>query len=252
MIAPTGTISMLADTTSGIEPIFSLVTKRRTFFEDDKRNKPTKELYMVDQVFEEELTKWLKMVKKVEMVEKDGILILKLSSHSNHSDHSLILQHVAEYGLSAVQGLPDWFYKVFVTTHQIAPEWHVKIQAAWQKYFDNSISKTINFPHEATPDDVEKAYMLAWELGCKGITIYRDGSKKDQVLNLVRSKKQETESKEQKTENRELIDYPSSIIHHPLRPGTGSADICPECGAAVIAENGCVTCHSCGWSKCSV
>ena len=67
--------------------------------------------------------------------------------------------------------------------------------------------------------------MLAWKLGCKGITIYRDGSKKDQVLNLANSS---------------------------LRPGSGMADICPECGAAVIAENGCVTCHSCGWSKCSV
>ena len=205
MIAPTGTISMLADTTSGIEPIFSLVTKRRTFFEDDKRNKPTKELYMVDPVFEQELGKYLKTQSSKNLQE--------------------VVETVADQGLSAVQGLPGWFYKVFVTTHQIAPEWHVKIQAAWQKYFDNSISKTINFPYNATPDDVEKAYMLAWKLGCKGITIYRDGSKKDQVLNLANSS---------------------------LRPGSGMADICPECGAAVIAENGCVTCHSCGWSKCSV
>ena len=205
MIAPTGTISMLADTTSGIEPIFSLVTKRRTFFEDDKRNKPTKELYMVDPVFEQELGKYLKTQSSKNLQE--------------------VVETVADQGLSAVQGLPGRFYKVFVTTHQIAPEWHVKIQAAWQKYFDNSISKTINFPYNATPDDVEKAYMLAWKLGCKGITIYRDGSKKDQVLNLANSS---------------------------LRPGSGMADICPECGAAVIAENGCVTCHSCGWSKCSV
>jgi len=156
MIAPTGTISMLADTTSGIEPIFSLVTKRRTFFEDDKRNKPTKELYMVDQVFEQELEKYLKT--------QSPKLKTKSQSLKNLQE---VVEVVADQGLSAVQGLPDWFYKVFVTTHQIAPEWHVRIQAAWQKYFDNSISKTINFPHDATPDDVEKAYLLAWKLGAE-------------------------------------------------------------------------------------
>ncbi len=196
MIAPTGTTAMLADTTSGIEPIFSLVTKRKTFFEGDRKNRPTEELYMVDPVFETELAKITK-----------------------NSENHEILKQVAEDGLNSVKGLPDWFYQVFVTTHDIAPDWHVKIQAAWQKHFDNSISKTINFPHSATPGDVEKAYMLAWKLGCKGITIYRDGSKKDQVLNLV-----------------------------ALRPGSGPAAVCPDCGAAVIAENGCVTCHSCGWS----
>ena len=223
MIAPTGTTAMLADTTSGIEPIFSLVTKRKTFFEGDRKNRPTEELYMIDPVFEEELKKWLQMAKMVEMVKKNQTLIINSSSHSSHSSHSLLLNHIAEYGLNSVKGLPDWFYKVFVTTHDIAPDWHVKIQAAWQKHFDNSISKTINFPHGATVADVEKAYLLAWKLGCKGITIYRDGSKKDQVLNLV-----------------------------ALRPGSGPAAVCPECAAAVISENGCVTCHSCGWSKCAV
>jgi len=251
MIAPTGTISMLADTTSGIEPIFSLVTKRKTFFEDDKRNKPTKELYMVDTVFEEELIKWLKMAGMVEMAKEGEQLVIKKSHHLNNLNHLTILEHIAEYGLSAVQGLPDWFYKVFVTTHQIAPDWHVKIQAAWQKYFDNSISKTINFPHDATPDDVEKAYLLAWKLGCKGITIYRDGSKKDQVLNLAKDDKNRLTGQQV---NRLESPQPVSLLAFQpaaLRPGSGMADICPECGAAVIAENGCVTCHSCGWSKCS-
>ncbi|MBI5356613.1 ribonucleoside reductase class II [Candidatus Collierbacteria bacterium] len=266
MIAPTGTISMLADTTSGIEPIFSLVTKRKTFFEDDKRNKPTKELYMVDQMFEEELTFWLKKQTDSQIASllscylDENKKVQSGSKITRYQDNKitikkLIIEQIAEYGLTSVKGLPDWFYDVFVTTHQIAPDWHVKIQAAWQKYFDNSISKTINFPHDATPDDVEKAYLLAWKLGCKGITIYRDGSKKDQVLNLA------TENRKQKTENNEEEIHPSSrraeplggaIIHHPLRPGSGQAAVCPECGAAVIAENGCVTCHSCGWSKCAI
>lgn len=214
MIAPTGTISMLANTTSGIEPIFSLVTKRKTFFEDDRKNKPTEELYMVDSAFEGELRTWLQAVKMGKMV-------------------STILEQVAENGLKSVENLPSWFYDVFVTAHDIAPSWHIKIQAAWQKHFDNSISKTINFSHSATVDDIERAYIKAWKLGCKGITIYRDGSKKDQVLSLA---KQDSKAAQ-----------PSS-----LRPGSGPSDICPECGAAIIAENGCVTCHSCGWSKCTV
>lgn len=216
MIAPTGTISMLADTTSGIEPIFSLVTKRKTFFEGDKGNHPTEELYMVDQIFEQEIAKI-----------------------TNSNERHELLARVAEEGLNSVKGLPAWIYDVFVTSHDIAPEWHVKIQAAWQKHFDNSISKTINFPHSATADDVERAYLLAWKLGCKGITIYRDGSKKDQVLNMATSRISE-------------VTQESHIHNEPGKPGTGPSIICPECGAAVIAENGCTTCHSCGWSKCSL
>ncbi|MBI2310138.1 adenosylcobalamin-dependent ribonucleoside-diphosphate reductase [Candidatus Collierbacteria bacterium] len=255
MIAPTGTTAMLADTTSGIEPIFSLVTKRRTFFEDDRKNRPTKEIYMVDPVFEEELKRVIsensensesRNVRKSEnqKIRSSDFPILRLSDLSETPSFPSVLKHVAEYGLKSIEGLPGWFYKIFVTTHEISPSWHVKIQAAWQKHFDNSISKTINFPHNTTVEDVEKAYILAWKLGCKGITIYRDGSKKDQVLNLAK----DTMTNDQLR----MTNENSAIQHLPLRPGSGPAAVCPECGAAVIAENGCVTCHSCGWSKCSV
>jgi len=237
MIAPTGTTAMLADTTSGIEPIFSLVTKRKTFFEGDRKNRPTEELYMIDPVFEKELESYLS--SSLRGARRGGRRGNPRDRHAPPAAElamtkKTILKQVAEDGLTSVKSLPDWFYKVFVTTHDIAPEWHVKIQAAWQKHFDNSISKTINFPHHAAVADVEKAYMLAWKLGCKGITIYRDGSKKDQVLNLAKGSD------------------PFASHLEAGKPGMGVKDICPECGAAVISENGCVTCHSCGWSKCSI
>jgi ribonucleoside-diphosphate reductase alpha chain len=130
--------------------------------------------------------------------------------------------------LGDVVGLPKWVYKTYVTTHEIAPEWHVKIQAAWQKWIDNSVSKTINFSHEATVADVKDAYLSGWRLGLKGITIYRDGSKMDQVLNVA--------GKESKMSKDAAI----------------SKETCPECGGPCTFADGCVSCPNCGWSKCSM
>ena len=191
MIAPTGTISILANTSSGIEPVFSLVTIRRTFYEDDKSNHSTKEFLMVDPVFEE-----------------------YIGSRKN------ILDQVASGDYS---GLSVEEKRLFVTTHQISPSWHVKIQAAWQKYFDNSISKTVNFGHDATVDDVKETYMLAWKLGCKGVTIYRDGSKQDQVL----------------------VSNNQAPITNNQTDG-----VCPECGGKLHKQDGCSKCIDCGYSVC--
>lgn len=164
MIAPTGTISLFADCSSGIEPVFALETKRRTFYEDDRSNHSTKEMTIFDSVYQQ---------------------------YKNKYDQ-----------------------KVFVTAHEIDWQWHVKIQAAWQKYFDNSVSKTINLPHSATIEDVGKAYLLAWQLGCKGTTIYRDGSKQDQVLNVKEK--------------------------------------CLECEHELEFKEGCWHCVNCGYSRCSL
>jgi len=187
MIAPTGTTSILVSTSSGIEPVFSLVTKRRTFYEDDKRNHSTKELTIIDSVLEE-----------------------YLKSKYNKKDRKEIIRKISEGDKS---DLTKEERKLFVTTHDIEPEWHIKIQAAWQKYFDNSISKTINFSSSATVDEVGDAYMRAWKAGCKGITIYRDGSKQDQVL-------------------------------------VASGLVCPECGGRLVKAEGCAKCLDCGYSVC--
>lgn len=203
MVAPTGTISILADTSSGIEPVFSLVTKRRTFYEDDKSNHSTKELLMVDPVFEEYIGK-----------------------------RKNVLEEVANGDYSSLTSEEK---KLFVTTHKIAPEWHVKIQAAWQKYFDNSISKTVNFGHEATVEDVKTVYMQAWKLGCKGVTIYRDGSKGDQVLSTSQS-------------TSKIIDSASPQVGRSVNQNEEL--VCPECGGKLHKQDGCSKCIDCGYSVC--
>jgi len=151
-IAPTGTLSIIAGCSSGIEPLFGL-SFTRNVMEDD-------ELI--------EVNPYLEMVAR-----KRGFFSKDL------------MERVAEEGtLKGIEEIPTDVREVFVTAHDIGPEWHVKMQAAFQKYTDNAVSKTVNLPRDATRADVLKVYNLAYELGCKGVTLYRDGSKDRQVLSF--------------------------------------------------------------------
>jgi ribonucleoside-diphosphate reductase alpha chain len=156
-VAPTGSISILADCSSGIEPIFALAFQHRVKQPDGSY----RVLDFVNPFFERALT-------GSDIVEKDEVLAY-IRAHGSLHGHP-----AAEHPALAP----------YVTAHEIAPEWHIRMQAAFQKGVNNSISKTINLPNSATYDDVRNAYMLAWELGCLGITVFRDGSKGEQVLNV--------------------------------------------------------------------
>lgn len=213
-IAPTGTISLFANCSSGIEPVFSLVTERRTFFEDGE--KQGRSMSIIDPVFEE-------------------VVDAQLGSGALRGlSKRAILTHLTKTGsLFDLKGVPKRTIDVFATTHTIDWPWHVKIQAAWQKHCDNSVSKTINFSKEAKVQDVRDAYLLAWRLGCKGITIYRDGSKKDQVLTRSGTTQTVTIRREK---------------HDTVTLG----ETCPECGGSMMFAEGCSTCTRCGYSHCSV
>ena len=150
-IAPTGTISIIAGCSSGIEPLFALSYVRN----------------VMDNTLLAEGNPFFEAVAR-----KEGFYSQEL------------MERLAEEGsLHDIDGdIPPWAKRLFVTSHDISPEWHVRMQAASQKHTENAVSKTINFPQSATKQDIAAAYMLAYELGCKGITIYRDGSKENQVL----------------------------------------------------------------------
>ncbi|MFY9610932.1 MAG: adenosylcobalamin-dependent ribonucleoside-diphosphate reductase [Blastocatellia bacterium] len=206
-VAPTGTISLLANCSSGIEPIYSIVY-RRLSFESERMMfaHPLFESYARERGFYSEA----------------------------------LMQRIAESGsLRGLSEIPEEVRRLFVTTHDIAPEWHVRMQAAFQKHIDAAVSKTINFAADATVEDVKKAYLLAHELGCKGITVYRDGSREKQVLST---------ELEDMSEPMSLAAAAHAEMERP-ESQLLAMNICPDCGETLRHNGGCLYC-SCGYSVC--
>jgi ribonucleoside-diphosphate reductase alpha chain len=159
-IAPTGSISIIAGCSSGIEPIFAISFIRNVL--------GGTRLFETNPLFEI-------------MAKERGFYSAEL------------LEGIAKTGSAQkIEAIPEDVKKIFVTALDIQPEWHVRMQAAFQKYTDNAVSKTVNMPNEARVEDVRKVYELAWKLKCKGVTVFRYGSKPEQVLYIGEIKTKET------------------------------------------------------------
>ncbi len=223
-IAPTGTISIIAGGASqGIEPIFSVVYVRNV------KESLGSNLIEMDNEFE------------------------RYALEYNFYSEELMKKLAGKMSIQDVDEIPEDIRGLFVTAHDISGEWHVKMQAAFQKYVDNAVSKTINFPNYATPQDVEDAYLLAYKLGCKGITVYRDGSKSVQVLQAVDSKQhsleQSKKAHKKAAERVEISEIRAGAGAYVFSPPTEK--VCPVCGTKMVASEGCFTCPKCGYSECS-
>jgi len=257
-IAPTGTLSMIADTSNGVEPMFALVFEKRV---------TVGRFFYTNRIFEN-------------VLKENGL----------YTDE--ILAKIANnYG--SVRGLaeiPEWIQKTFVTAIDIHWTDHVMAQAVWQKWIGNAIAKTINMPGDVTAEDVKYAYLLSHELGLKGVTVYRDGSRHEQVLHItgnetkekkfitrpskyavdyIRANVKESYVREQiekifeqtKIENEEeeiptetistsiLLDTSNKTTHTPLLE-SNEDNICPSCKARLIITEGCNLCIECGFSSC--
>jgi ribonucleoside-diphosphate reductase alpha chain len=222
-IAPTGTISLIAGCSSGIEPYYAVAFTRNVL--------GGKKLFDINPVFE-------KMIKDRKIYSEE--LIEKISASNS-------IQEIDE--------IPPDIKDVFVTAHDISPEYHIEMQANFQRHIDNATSKTINFPSTATREDIAKAYLLAYKKGCKGVTVYRDGSRKYQVLTTKKpEKEQKHEVEVVSTEKVEPRDRPEVTLGrtHKIRSGCGNlyvtvnkdeTGVC-EVFVQVGKSGGCITSQS--------
>lgn len=206
-IAPTGTISMIASAAGGVEPLFGLVFSRN-------------------------------VMDGTEMLEVNPVFEKYAKDHGFYSED--LMKEIAKDGsIAHIDGISDEVKQIFATAHDVTPKWHVLMQAAFQLHTDNAVSKTINFEETATREDIEKAYVLAFENNLKGITVYRNNSRTFQPMNLDAKKSPELEIK------------PVLAEADPEPTGEIKKVVCPECGTSIEMAEGCFICLGCGYSGCS-
>lgn len=205
-IAPTGTISMIAGASGGIEPLFGLVFSRL-------------------------------IMDGTELLEVNPVFKKYMKTHGLYTED--LMNKIAKCGSVAhIEELPDEVKRIFVTAHDISPYWHVKMQAAFQQFTDNAVSKTVNFIESATREDIKKTYILAYKNNLKGITVYRNNSRQFQPMNLEKAKK-----------TIEIKPIEPSEDYNPT--GEIKTEKCPECGAEIKMAEGCFICLNCGYSGCA-
>lgn len=203
-IAPTGTISIIADSSSGIEPIFALAYVRNVM--DNNR-----------------------------LIESNPAFEATVKSLGEGFNVKDIMDRVAEHGSAReVEELPENIKMIFATAHDISPEWHIRTQAVFQKYVDNAVSKTVNFSGSATREDIRKVYDLAYELDCKGVTVYRDGSRDNQVLQKPQVEVKSTEADTE--EHHEIFRAVSPRPRHEVTWGA-TRKMNTGCGSLYVTIN---------------
>jgi ribonucleoside-diphosphate reductase alpha chain len=254
-VAPTGTLSIIADCTGGIEPAFALAFTRSHYLDPQQPAVPVRLT---------EVNKHFEAACRAAGVYSDELVEYLAAGGSLHDRPEV----------------PHEIKRIFVTSHDISPGWHVRMQAVFQRHTDNAVSKTINFPRAATIADVAEAYLLAYREGCKGITIYRDGSRAGQVLSHVAEGEGIAVAEDNGSNGDNSVREASEALslspptgsrprrargaaggirsrnrYTPPRPALPFSEIdtthgCPDCGSALVFSEGCLTCRSCGFTRC--
>jgi len=239
-VAPTGTIAMIADCSNGMEPAFALVFEKRV---------TVGRFFYTNKIVEE-----------------------ALKEHGLYSDE-LLAKIADNYGsLKGLEEIPQWMQDVFVTAMDIHWSDHLMAQSVWQQWIGNAISKTINMPNDVTVEDVKSAYLLAHELGLKGMTVYRDGSRHQQVLHMTSENAQKTF---EVTPSKSVIQYVTENITNPyiksqinsalalkvhdeelkieapIQDEVSEERLCPTCKNNLVFVEGCSMCIECGYSGCT-
>ncbi len=238
-VAPTGTLSMIADCSNGMEPTFALVFEKRV---------TVGRFFYTNKIFEQ-------------VLKENGL----------HSDE--LLAKVADnYGsVRGIPEIPEWMQKIFVTAMDIHWADHLCAQAVWQDWIGNAIAKTINMPYDVSADDVKAAYLLAHEMGLKGITVYRDSSRHEQVLHMTSENAKKTFDTRpsevvtdyvntkitnpyvrKQVDNALRLIIPQEVTHQPqIIEEEKEEDLCPTCKNNLVFVEGCSLCIECGFSGCT-